>query len=134
MSELRNLPAVDALLQTRASVELVARFGRPLTVDAMRTVLSEVREGYSSGAKLPDTSQLMSLITARLENWVKPSLISVINASGVVLHTNLGRAPLSKAALQAMQEVAASYSTLEFDLEKGGAVPAPSMPKPYLLA
>jgi L-seryl-tRNA(Ser) seleniumtransferase len=120
VSELRNLPAVDALLQTRAAVELVARFGRPLTVDAMRTVLSEVRAGYSSGGKLPETSELMSLITSRLVYWLKPSLSYVINASGVVLHTNLGRAPLSKAALFAMQEVAGGYSTLEFDLEKGG--------------
>ena len=120
MSELRNLPAVDALLQTPAAAGLIVHFGRPLTLDAMRTVLTEARAGYSSGGNLPEPSELMELITSRLESWLEPSLISVINASGVVLHTNLGRAPLSKQALQAMQEVAGGYSTLEFDLEKGG--------------
>ena len=67
MSELRNLPAVDALLQTPAAAGLIVRFGRPLTLDAMRTVLIEARAGYSSGEELPEPSELMELITSRLE-------------------------------------------------------------------
>ena len=61
----------------------------------------------------------LAAAAARMEAWVAASLRPVINATGVILHTNLGRAPLSAAALQAMLEVASSYSTLEFDLESG---------------
>jgi len=120
VSELRSLPSVDALLQSAAATELAARFGRPLILDALRMTLAETRLGHLSGAALPDAAGLLEQAARRLEKWVTPSLTSVINASGVVLHTNLGRAPLSKAALQAMDAVAGGYSTLEYDLEKGG--------------
>lgn len=119
MSDLRHLPAVDALLQSPAGAALSARFGRPLTVDAMRATLDEVRAGFTPEGTLPDSSALLQTIQSRLEQWTAPTLVDVINASGVVLHTNLGRAPLSRAALQAVQVAASGYATLEYDLEKG---------------
>jgi len=119
VSDLRHLPAVDALLQSPAGAALSARFGRPLTVDAMRATLDEVRAGFTPEGTLPDSSALLQTIQSRLEQWTAPTLVDVINASGVVLHTNLGRAPLSRAALQAVQVAASGYATLEYDLEKG---------------
>ena len=119
MSDLRGLPAVDAILQTRPAAELISRYGRPLTLEAIRVVLAEVRARSLAGATLPQTPMILQMISDRLEEWLKPTLVPVINASGVILHTNLGRAPLSGAALQAIQVASAGYSTLEFDLEKG---------------
>jgi L-seryl-tRNA(Ser) seleniumtransferase len=68
---------------------------------------------------VPDEAALLAGVEGRLQAWTTPTLLAVINASGVVLHTNLGRAPLSKAALQAAQAVSAGYSNLEYDLDKG---------------
>ncbi len=67
----------------------------------------------------PIPNQLLSQSANTLQTWTAPTLIPLINASGVVLHTNLGRAPLSRAALQAAQDVSLGYSNLEFDLAKG---------------
>lgn len=119
MSDLRGLPAVDAILQTRPAAELISRYGRPLTLEAIRAVLAEVRTRSLAGATLPQTPMILQMISDRLAEWLAPTLVPVINASGVILHTNLGRAPLSAAALQAIQVVSSGYSTLEFDLEKG---------------
>lgn len=119
MSELRGLPAVDQILKTQQAAEFVAFFGRPLTLDAIREELSLVREEIKTGETLPSTAEILQRVAMRLEEWIKPSLVPVINASGVVLHTNLGRAPLSKAALQAIQNVAGGYCSLEYNLDKG---------------
>ncbi len=68
---------------------------------------------------LPSTDEILAQAESRLSVWTQPTLIPVINASGVILHTNLGRAPLSKATIAAMQIVAQGYSNLEYDLAKG---------------
>ncbi|MFZ6030539.1 MAG: L-seryl-tRNA(Sec) selenium transferase [Chloroflexota bacterium] len=116
---LRSLPAVDALLQTHAAQAWIGEFGRPLTVRAIRDVLAGVRAGYQDGDAMPTAEQLLQQIHAHLQEQVAPTLLPVINATGVVLHTNLGRAPLSPAAVRAMQDVALGYSNLEFDLPTG---------------
>jgi L-seryl-tRNA(Ser) seleniumtransferase len=114
---LRDLPAVDQLL---AQAEpLLAAYGRPLTTDVLREVLEAARETIRAGAATPLSGELLQQAAARLATLTAPSLRPVINASGVVLHTNLGRAPLSAAALAQMQAVAQGYSTLEYDLAKG---------------
>lgn len=120
MPELRELPSVDQLLQTRQAAEMVAVYGRKLTLEALRSVLSEVRAQFSqSSVSIPPKKEILSRAHRRSAEWTTPSLVSVINATGVVLHTNLGRAPLSQAALQAASAVSRGYSNLEFDLEKG---------------
>jgi L-seryl-tRNA(Ser) seleniumtransferase len=68
---------------------------------------------------MPEQDALLDAIEGRLENWTSPTLVQVINATGVILHTNLGRAPLSQAAMQAIEQAARGYSNLEYDLEKG---------------
>jgi L-seryl-tRNA(Ser) seleniumtransferase len=122
MSELRRLPSVDALLRTDQAANLVERHGRDLTLAAIRQALEDTRRSLSNNAQtsqltMPD---LIDQAGKLIEKWLTPTLRPVINATGVILHTNLGRAPLSVAAQQAMLAVAGEYSTLEFDLSSGG--------------
>jgi L-seryl-tRNA(Ser) seleniumtransferase len=119
MNSLRELPSVEALLQS--SGNLIDAYGRPLTLDALRCTLDDIRERFKSDLQtvLPSTDLILSQAEAYLSAWTAQTLIPVINASGVILHTNLGRAPLSSAALHAMQEVSRYYSNLEYDLPKG---------------
>lgn len=119
MESLRDLPSVDQLLQTPQAAEWMVEYGRPLTVEAIRSALAELRAEFSKRKTLPERQGIFHLVSERLSGWTAPSLRPVINATGVVLHTNLGRAPLSRAALQAVQEVGQGYSTLEYDLEQG---------------
>jgi L-seryl-tRNA(Ser) seleniumtransferase len=114
---LRSLPSIDLLLQTAG--ELLAAYGRPLTLSALRTSLDEIRLEVRAGGATPDNPAILALAEAHLIDWTKPTLQPVINATGVILHTNLGRAPLSTAALRAMELVSRGYSSLEFDLETG---------------
>jgi L-seryl-tRNA(Ser) seleniumtransferase len=119
MSELRSLPSVDQILKSASGIEWLDRFGRPLTLEAIRFSLDEARDRYREVQTIPDQDTLLARIQELLEAWVAPTLEPVINASGVILHTNLGRAPLSKAALQASRAVSLGYSSLEYDLKRG---------------
>lgn len=94
-------------------------YGRPLTVEAVRAALQEARQAFPENAFIPTTEILLRRVADLLAGWTAPTLLPVINASGVIIHTNLGRAPLSPLALQAAHQVAAGYATLEYDLEKG---------------
>ena len=123
---LRHLPSVEQLLQTHRAALLIAAYGRPQTLEAIREVLGELRarlkgeENPVSGLEPLDRVEILDAVEQRLEGWMRPTLLPVINATGVVLHTNLGRAPLSRAALQAVQNVSMGYSNLEYDLPAGG--------------
>jgi L-seryl-tRNA(Ser) seleniumtransferase len=119
ISDLQQLPSVDKLLQTQPALELAAVYGRPLTLQAVREVLEEIRSDYNQNQSIPNQEEILTRIDQKLDKWTAPSLQNVINATGVILHTNLGRAPLSRSAIEAMQEVASGYNTLEYDLEKG---------------
>ena len=110
----RELPSVNELLLE--SADLVKREGHARVVAALRDVLDEVRADVRSGAALPERVVLLARVHARL---APPRVRGLINATGVVLHTNLGRAPLSVAAQQAMLAVAADYTPLEFDMTSG---------------
>ena len=119
MTSLRDLPSVEKLLGSADS--LLKEFGRPLTLDALRATLDEARARFKTKpeAGLPSTDTILAQTGSRLTAWTSATLLPVINATGVILHTNLGRAPLSNATIQAMNAVAENYSTLEYDLEKG---------------
>jgi L-seryl-tRNA(Ser) seleniumtransferase len=119
MNDLRSLPSVDSLLQCQPGVEFIVLYGRPLTLNAIRVTLNEVRRRYAKDLAIPSEEKLLELVGKQLREWTLPTLRPVINAAGVILHTNLGRAPLSQAAIQAAQSVAMGYSTLEYDLERG---------------
>ncbi len=118
---LRGLPSVEQLLQTHLAAELIAGYGRPLTLQAVREALAEIRVRiqHDGDQTIPAREKIINRAGTLLGTWTSPSLIPVINASGVILHTNLGRAPLSTAAIQAMDAVAKGYSNLEFDLDSG---------------
>jgi len=119
MTSLRDLPSVDQLLQVPQTREWIATYGRPLTVEAIRSTLEEVRRNFSPQTAIPAHEELLDRCSQMLMEWTAPTLKPVINASGVILHTNLGRAPLSNQAMQAAIEVARGYSNLEYDLDKG---------------
>lgn len=117
--KLRQLPSVDRLLGEEAVRPLIAAYGHRQTVAALRDTLDAVREEVRAGADVPDVAALAAQACARLQERLAPTLRPAINATGVIIHTNLGRAPLSAAARVAMEEVARGYSTLEYDLAAG---------------
>ena len=112
MRSLRDLPSVDELLRD----ERVAREPHAPAVAAARSALEQAREEVRAGR---DPGDLVEATLARLERDRKPMLRRVLNATGVIVHTNLGRAPLSDAALARIAEVGSGYSNLEYDLERG---------------
>lgn len=119
MTDLRQLPSVDRILNTPRASRWLSRYGRRLTLDAIRMVLDE----YRSGLPLPDPAEIQEAVFNRVEghlsSWATLSLRKVINATGVILHTNLGRSPLSRSADAALQSISSSYSNLEYDLGSG---------------
>lgn len=117
--ELRKLPSVDKLLQHPDLAVHVKGEGREFVLEAIRAILEALRGEIVAGSPYPGEAEVIQRITAQLALATRPSLRPVINATGVILHTNLGRAPLSEETLQAMQRVGSSYSNLEFDLEAG---------------
>jgi len=119
MNELSGLPSVEHLLQTEIAALLVESYGRPLTLAAIRNTLADLRLHHAYQKTLPDNHDILSLAHKELMGLTQPTLLPVINASGVVLHTNLGRAPLSQAALRALESIAGSYCTLEYNLDEG---------------
>jgi len=118
---LRHLPAVDQLLNTTMIMPLLAEYGRLLVVDALRNALNQTRQQLIAGKTPPDLSPAAFIKQAKqiLQAQFRPTLRPVINATGVIIHTNLGRAPLSEAAQQAVQAAASQYNTLEFNLNTG---------------
>jgi L-seryl-tRNA(Ser) seleniumtransferase len=120
----RKLPSVDDVMHGPAFLSLASAHGYDPAVDAARAVLARLRQEITSG--LLDEraldfalAGLAGAVETQLRQALGYSLRSVINATGVVLHTNLGRAPLSDAAIEHIRETAASYSNLEFDLTAG---------------
>jgi len=120
----RQLPAVDELLRQSAIEALVAREGHAATADAARTVLARLRQEIAArqldanGVALA-VSGIADAIERQLRAALGYSLRPVINATGVILHTNLGRAPLAASAFDHIREAGQGYSNLEFDLETG---------------
>ncbi|MGC8828091.1 MAG: L-seryl-tRNA(Sec) selenium transferase, partial [Anaerolineae bacterium] len=117
--ELRRLPSVDRLLQEPGISGLIQASGRELVVDIVREVLESARHAILAGEPCPSTEALIAAITHSLADALRPTLRRVINATGVIIHTNLGRSPLSEAARRAMIEAGTGYSNLEYDLEQG---------------
>ena len=118
----REIPSVDALLASPEFGPILKGFPRQLVVKVTRIVIQEIRNRLLAGDKeiAPDgLSYYARTVVIRLEQETMPSLRRVINATGVVLHTNLGRAPLAEVAVDAMATTARGYSNLEYDVEAG---------------
>ncbi|NLI11214.1 MAG: L-seryl-tRNA(Sec) selenium transferase [Peptococcaceae bacterium] len=126
-SKLRLLPSVDEVLRHEDILELLARSPRGVVVEAVREALNDKRSEILSGEApenlTAEESEYLALVVKKtvdaVQLSVRPKLRRVINATGVVLHTNLGRSLLSERASRAVSEVAANYSNLELDLDTG---------------
>ena len=117
--QLRLLPSVDELLQSSTGQQLIQRYSRSLTLRTVRAGLAQARAQIREGALCPSSDELLALAGRMLELEQRPHLRPVINATGVIINTNLGRAPLSQEALQAVQRASGGYSNLEYELEGG---------------
>ena len=123
MPDLRVIPSIEQLRQRPAIRALEAQYGAAAAVDALRAGTDVVRKAMAAGGPAADADAVATRIEQaaadHIDRVFRSSLRRVINATGVVLHTNLGRAPLAAAALDRISEVAAGYSSLEYDLAAG---------------
>ena len=116
----RQLPSVEQMLRTRAAADLIATYGRPATLAALRGALDEARQEIRGGRDKPvSESTLLAIADVQLGILVRPTIRPVINATGVIIHTNLGRSPLSPAAQQAIADAARNFITLEYNPDTG---------------
>jgi L-seryl-tRNA(Ser) seleniumtransferase len=118
-AQFRLLPSVDELLQSATGQQLCATSTRSLALQAIRASLDEARAAIRAGQPCPPAEALLRTARTLLERAQRPHLQPVINATGVIINTNLGRAPLSQDALAAVRQVAGGYSNLEYDLAAG---------------
>ena len=118
-SEFQRLPSVDRLLSEERIKQLQESYPRVLVVDLIRQYLERERLSIASGKPCPSLDEIVESVCAQAWALSHPSLRPVINATGVILHTNLGRAPLSQEAIVAMDATAKGYCNLEFDLDSG---------------
>ena len=112
----RDLPSVNALLESAGVRSLLEQHPRRVVLEAVRNAVSAARnEGHAQRTE----QQWLASIASAIQSLSQPSLRRVINATGVVLHTNLGRAPLAESAVEAITHIAAGFSNLEYDVETG---------------
>lgn len=122
MSDLRShLPSVEQLLQTKQGEEFITHYGRALTLYQVRGVLEKYRTISINRSFLEELSHeaILEEVKHQLDRFTSNNLQPVLNATGVMLHTNLGRAPLSQVSIHAMESVAGGFTNLEFNLESG---------------
>jgi L-seryl-tRNA(Ser) seleniumtransferase len=117
--DLKSLPSVDQVLQTRLAAELVAQYGRPLVIEAIGYVLEEINGNYNHEQTIPLRQSLIQTVQYRLESWFSSGIKPVINATGIIIHTNLGRTPLPRTALKEISNLNSFYLSFGYDLEKG---------------
>ena len=117
MTDFRVIPSIEQLRQRPAVRHLESKYGREALVRALREAAAALRDGLARGANADDEASAADAIAsdaeARLARSFEPSLRPVINATGVVIHTNLWRAPLAAAALTRIAELGAGYTNLE---------------------
>jgi L-seryl-tRNA(Ser) seleniumtransferase len=117
--QFRQLPSIDELLRHRRLASIAATSSRPLLVESARQTLEAIRAQIRSGQASPSSEAIAARVFTLFQKQQRPSLRPVINATGVIINTNLGRAPLSQESLQAIVDVAQGYANLEYDLEAG---------------
>ncbi len=115
----RNLPSVDSVLASPEVAEMASTYDRGWVVELVRRELEQARVRIRQGGDAAALDDVASMVRRQAEDALRAEPRRVINATGVVIHTNLGRAPLSRAATQAAHEASLGYSNLEFDLESG---------------
>ncbi len=118
-SKFRHLPSVDKVLSDKRIQQLEETHPRPLLVNLVRQHLEDARLAIAAGNPCPSIDEIVESVSAQVSALENPSLHPLINASGVILHTNLGRAPLSRETIAAMNTAATGYCNLEYDLDTG---------------
>ena len=120
-SLLRQLPAIENLLNTQEILDLQATYARPLVTEALRAVVADLRSGILSGnlTQLPEHTEYAERTLQKIVEKIGARMRPVVNATGTVTHTNLGRSLLSAAACEAIQQAAENYVNLEYDLATG---------------
>lgn len=118
---LRKIPKVDELLRASALAEPLAQYGDRAVTEAIRAELDVLRQGILAGqiTAVPESAELCQQIGKRVQRDSLPSFRRILNGTGIILHTNLGRACLSEKAANAVYEASKSYSNLEFNLDTG---------------
>src|SRR5262249_2971342 len=120
----RVIPSIEELRRRPAVRALEAEFGVEATVDALRAAATDLRAAIAADAanaagEAAATARIEAFASSRLRSWFDSSLQPVINATGVIIHTNLGRAPLAAPAIERIAQIAAGYASLEYDLAGG---------------
>lgn len=118
-SPLRRIPAVEKVLQALPNHGPLSRLPRPIVLEIVREELSALRELLRQGREIGDFKAVTSRVEERLKSTARSRIQPVINGTGVLIHTNLGRSPLGKAAVEALRAVGLGYSNLELDLDSG---------------
>lgn len=119
-TDLAKLPSIDRLLDHPAVAPLIESLGRKAVTQLLRDTLATVRNDVRTGAPLPDEAALLEKVSRGGTPLMQPKLRAVFNLTGTVLHTNLGRAVLPEAAVEAVISAARNPCALEYDLESGG--------------
>ncbi len=119
----RSIPKVDIILEYEVIQTCIETYGREIVMDAIRVEMDELRKFIgtceSEEAAKEAVANVVSAIVKRAEKMLQPNMRKVINATGTILHTNLGRAPISKEHMEHIAEIATGYSNLEYNLEAG---------------
>ena len=115
----RSIPSVEKLLSDSRVEELIGVYSREPLVYLVRRSLEQVRQEIAEGKASPSFDEMVDSIASQAASLWRPKPIPLINATGVVLHTNLGRSPLSDEAVEAMLQAARGYTNLELDLGNG---------------
>ena len=118
---LKQLPAIEKLLNTQEMLELQATYARPLVIETLRAVVADIRSEIRSGnqTQLPEHTEYAERTRQKIAAQTAPRMRPVVNATGTVTHTNLGRSLLSDDACEAIQQAAQNYVNLEYDIETG---------------
>lgn len=124
MNIYQNLPKVDKILDNYEVKQLIEKYGKSIVKKFLNEILDEIRKEISSGKikninKIKIVEDIVNELNIKLESYFSPKLKKLINGTGIILHTNFGRAPLSEKVLKNIAEIAGNYSNLEFDINKG---------------
>ncbi len=117
--ELRNLPSVDKIISSEQITNLREQYSHETVVNISRKHLDELRTFLSEGKAIPKLNEIIGTVATKIESLGTINPRPVINATGVIIHTNLGRSPLSTEAIAAMKPASEGFTNLEFDLESG---------------
>ena len=118
--QIRKLPGIDIVLKQKSMAALVKKYGHRLVTSQIRQVIQDSRNKILKGKKAPDIELIVAEVHQLVQSIFQKSLKKVLNATGIILHTNLGRAPLGEKVLADLADIVLGYSNLEFNLTTGG--------------